>query len=205
LNVSAVQSSKVLVGIGEREFQVDAADIPPRGAWCGAPHAVLFWAAALIWFAGAWATADTLTTLLALSLSQGVSARDAAIAYCLGGAVGIAAGVFLFSRLARANVERIARLRSPRLWECFRPQFLAWLLFFDGGTVLLQFYVCKDGVSRLVMGAVNLVVCVGLSLSLLVILALWRGFAPLPHAPPAGALLAAADMVEEGGAGEALN
>ena len=152
---------------------------PPHFAWwCAVPHAVLFWLAALVWFAGAWATADTSTTLLALSLSQGTRVRDAAIAYGLGGAAGIAAGCSLFSRLARANVERIARLEKPRLWQCFRPQFVLWLVVFDGGTVLLQLYVCKDGVSRLAMGAVNLVVCVGLCLSLLVILSLWRSFAP---------------------------
>jgi len=142
------------------------------------PHAVLFWLAALVWFAGAWATADTSSTLLALALSQGVPARDAAAAYGVGGAAGLFAGPFLFARLARANVERIARLRTPRPWQAFRPQFVLWLCVFDGGTVLLQFYVCRDAVSRLVMGAINLVVCVGLSLSLLVLLAAWRGFAP---------------------------
>lgn len=165
---------------------------PPRFAWCAVPHAVLFWLAALVWFAGAWATADTATTLLALSLSQGMRVRDAATAYGIGGAAGLAAGGTLFARLARANVERISRLRAPRPWECFRPQFVLWLVVFDGGTVLLQVYVCRDAVSRLVMGAVNLVVCVGLSLSLLVILYLWCSFAPAAAAAGGGndALLA---------------
>lgn len=145
---------------------------------CASSHAVLFWLASLIWFVGVWATEDTATTLVTLALSQGASVRDAYIAYGIGGVAGLASGFFLFSRLARANVERIAALREPRLYDCFRPHFVVWLCVFDGGTILLQTYVAKDATSRLAMGAVNFAVCVSLATSLLYILWLWRMFVP---------------------------
>jgi hypothetical protein len=166
-------------------------DAQSKCPWCAVPHGLLFWLAALVWFAGAWATADTSTTLLALALSQGVAPTAAALSYGFAGAAGLVAGWFLFGRLARANVARIARLQRPRIWHAFRPVFVVWLCVFDGGTVLLQFYVCKDGASRLAMGAVNVAVCVGLSASLLIIFHSWRGFVPAVAAPGGAALLAA--------------
>lgn len=164
---------------------------------CAASHAVLFWIAAVVWFLGVWATEDTATTLVTLALSSGASARDAYIAFSIGGCAGLFSGALLFSRLARANVERIAALREPRLWDCFRPQFIVWLCVFDGGTVLLQTFVAKDATSRLIMGAVNLAVCVSLATSLLYIFWLWRTFVPEHGGPSREELLVNASAEEE--------
>jgi hypothetical protein len=158
---------------------------PPRTARrcavCAVSHAVVFWTAAGIWFLGVWATEDTSTTLLTLALSQGVSVRDAIIAYSVSGICGILSGILLFARLAKKNVERFGAIEEPRLYDCYRPQFILMLCVFDGGTILAQTYLATGPTSRLVMGSVNLVVCVGLASSLLYIFFLWRTFRKAPN------------------------
>jgi hypothetical protein len=147
-------------------------------ACCRAPHAALFWAAALVWLLGAWACGSYATTLVTAAISQGASVGAFAGACAAGGAAGLAAAALLFVPLARRNVARIEALAEPRLYECFRARFVLGLVCFDGGTTGLQVLFARDAPAQLAMGAVNLCVCVALSVSLLALLVRWRSFAP---------------------------
>jgi hypothetical protein len=150
----------------------------PRGCrCCSAPHALLFWVAALVWALGAWACGDTALTLLLQALAQGAAAAAAGGAVAAGVAAGAAATVFLFAPLARANVDRIDALPEPRLYDTFRLKFLLGLCLFDGGTVTAQIFLAKSPPVQLSMAALNTCVATGLGATTVYIVAvLWCSF-----------------------------
>ena len=152
-----------------------AAATAPRGCrCCSAPHALLFWLAALVWALGAWACGDTALTLLLQALAQGAAAAAAGGAVAAGVAAGAAATVFLFAPLAHANVARIDALREPRLYDTFRLKFLLGLCLFDGGTVVAQIFLAKSPPAQLSMAALNTSVATGLGATTVYIVAvLW--------------------------------
>jgi hypothetical protein len=83
--------------------------------------------AALIWYIG-----GLVLLLKAASLLLEANAlRPAATGPWLAGLAGLLFGSlkarYLFSRSCRKNLARIAALRQPRIWQCFRPKFFAAL------------------------------------------------------------------------------
>ncbi len=88
-------------------------------------HAILKALAALTWLIGG-------VVLLAKGLRLSMDLRDIHsiwvwLAPLLGVAIGIPKVKFLYSRLCRRNLDRIAALENPRIWQFFRPGFFLFL------------------------------------------------------------------------------
>lgn len=128
-------------------------------------HDFVLWFAAAVWLAGAVACYD-----LAHKLLTTINLTPTLLYTSLGCGlfVGILLGVTFFSRLALLNVQRIDKLEDPRPWHAFRMRFYAFLVIFDGGSVLVGQYLAKDDVSRCVIGSIDLTIACALLSSLAV-------------------------------------
>ena len=130
----------------------------------GVSHTTLLALAAAVWLLGAVATGDLGMRLL--EQVEDESARWISLGCAVG--LGVLLGATFFKRLANGNIDRIDSLHRPKFWEAYRWRFYILLVVFDGGSVVLSDYFAKDDVSRLAIGALDLTICVALSLSLLV-------------------------------------
>ena len=54
---------------------------------------------------------------------RGIDPGWATLALATGAVAGVLKAKFLFSRFCRRNLDRIAALEAPRIWQFFRPQF----------------------------------------------------------------------------------
>ena len=82
----------------------------------------------LVWFSGA-----IILLLKGASLfAQAIALRPGELWSWLGVAVAILIGVakarYLFGGFCRKNLDRIASLAGPQLWQAFRPGFYAFLI-----------------------------------------------------------------------------
>jgi hypothetical protein len=84
--------------------------------------------AAIIWYGGG----------ISLLLKGGALINNAYALYpqsvwtylapILGILIGLLKGGYLFSRSCDKNVKRIKKISNPRVWQCFRPGFLIFLV-----------------------------------------------------------------------------
>lgn len=100
-------------------------------------HAIVRLVAAAVWYGGsialvlkAWALLDAAHTLR--------PSRTAVLAIVAAGIVlGALKARFFFLPACRRNLRRIAALRRPQPWQCYRPAFFAFLALMIGlGTTL---------------------------------------------------------------------
>ena len=158
-------------------------------------HSFLLWLAAAIWLLGAIACGQLSSTLLT---GLAVNKTSLYITLSVAVIVGLLLGGTLFRRLALANIDRIDALNAPRIWEAYRLRFYAFLVCFDGGSVLLTRYLVKDETSKLVVGGIDLAICVALSVSLP-----WYVFRYFHDFGSRNAALKDALLLQEGGEEEA--
>lgn len=146
---------------------------------CEASHCVLFWLAGLIWFIGAWACGDQAMVLMSDARDEGsslVDPTDILIGEVVGASIGVVAAFAFFAPLCHRNIDRIEKLVRPRLYECYRLRFFICLVCLDGGTVLLTDFLAKDAVTKVIMGTIDMCICLGLGISLYVFVVRWRSF-----------------------------
>ena len=125
--------------------------------------------AALIWLLGAIACGDLgMKLLVPPSDPTPLSQEDLYTSIGTAIVVGILLGATFFRRLANENCDRINNLHEPKCWECYRIRFYIFLVVFDGGSVLVSDYFAKDTLSRLIIGTIDLTICVALSVSFIV-------------------------------------
>ncbi len=92
-------------------------------------------------------------------------------------AAGIVAGSlkakFLFSHFCRRNLDRIAALEAPRIWQFFRPQFFLFL------TLMIAAGVTLAKLATVSFAMLVLVVALDLSLAIALLgsLPLFRSYA----------------------------
>lgn len=82
----------------------------------------------LVWFSGAIVLLSKATSLFAEAVALNPDQPWSWLAIAAGILIGAAKAQFLFSRFCRKNLDRIAALSDPQLWQAFRPRFYIFLI-----------------------------------------------------------------------------
>ena len=131
-----------------------------RGSTLVTTHRTLVVLAAITWFAGGILLATKGTGLALLLAETGSVLRW--VAPALGIVAGLVKMRFLFNRFCQRNLDRIAALDMPRVWQFFRPGFFP---------ALAAMILCGAWMSRAALDShAMLVLTVALDISLAVAL-----------------------------------
>jgi len=76
--------------------------------------------------------------------------------------LGIVQALTIFTRSCRRNLQRIAKLKDPHLWQFFRPGFFLALAVMISGGVLLNHYSRGNYFFMLAVAAVDLALTISL-------------------------------------------
>lgn len=88
-----------------------------------------------------------------------------------GAAVGLMRGRTMFLRACRRNLQRIAALDDPRVWQFFRPGFFAALAVMIAAGAVLAWLASTGYWGQVVVGGLELVIATALLTSSI---AFWR-------------------------------
>ena len=114
--------------------------------------------AAITWFVGGFVLLSKGVTL-ALDLQSVTIALLVAVA---GVALGLVKTRFIFNRACERNLNRIAALEAPRVWQFFRPGFfLALAAMIMAGALLSKLALAND-VARIFVVGLDLALAVAL-------------------------------------------
>ena len=83
--------------------------------------------AALAWISGGIVLLAKGSSLAIEMFSQAPTASLTWLAPIVGVAIGLLKIKYLFNRFCRRNLQRIAALEQPKVWQFFRPGFMAFL------------------------------------------------------------------------------
>ena len=83
--------------------------------------------AALAWISGGIVLLAKGSSLAIEMFSQAPTASLTWLAPVVGIAIGLLKIKYLFNRFCRRNLQRIAALEQPKIWQFFRPGFMAFL------------------------------------------------------------------------------
>ena len=84
--------------------------------------------AALLWYSGAIVLLTKGTTLLLEADALQPGRNWTWLTVVLGLSIGWLKVKFIFRRSCQKNLERISLLRTPMIWQCYRPGFLLFLV-----------------------------------------------------------------------------
>lgn len=130
-----------------------------------ASHRTLRTLAALTWLIGGIALFAKGTQLAAI-----LGRADplwAALAAAAGIAVGALKAKYVFVRFCRRNLDRIAGLEAPRVWQFFRPQFFAALALMIAAGVTLSKLALSSFAMLVFVAALDLSLATALFVSLI--------------------------------------
>jgi hypothetical protein len=130
-----------------------------------ASHRTVVITAAIIWYGGGVSLAVKGVSLI--GQAYGIGGQPVvALAAILGGlTAGLIKARFIFARSCRKNLERIATLSKPRVWNCYRPGFLMFLAIMIPMAAWMS-HTAEDSFAWLcVIGALDLSIATALLVS----------------------------------------
>jgi len=118
--------------------------------------------AALVWYIGAVALSIKGGALLAEAAALAPGSMWPGLAAGLAIAAGTLKAVLLFRKSCRKNLDRIARLEQPRIWQFYRPGFLVALILMIAAGAMMSRMAHGSFTPLLWVGGLDLSIAVAL-------------------------------------------
>jgi hypothetical protein len=145
--------------------------------YLGVSHLFLFFEALIIWIAGVLACAELSSTLLLdVYRTDGSDKVYLIVGLVTGVVLGLLQTYYIFIRVCKRNLDRILELEKPLFFNCFRIYFYVFFGTFDTAMVLISNEYVVTKTAKVIMGALDMSVAIGLTLSLYTYVEYWKLF-----------------------------